>query len=98
MSISVATEDLGETADGSGEAPNPVPILQTPFRSLANYLIRGTLVLSIVSMLLVLAAQSLWMVQSHSKQFEQVVDEIANTAVPLLSVGLWDIELKAVQQ
>lgn len=102
MNISVVTDDPVQPDDGLGSGPAtvsfPLPVRQTPFRPLANYLIRGTLVLSIVSMLLMLAAQSLWMVQSNSRQFEQVVDEIANTAVPLLSVGLWDIELKAVQQ
>ncbi len=46
----------------------------------------------------VFAVQTLLMVQQHSKQFEQVVDEIAHTSIPLLSVSLWDIELKTVQQ
>ena len=105
MSITVATEEADQVVgEGAQTAASPAPGLspgstrKTVFRPLANYLIRGTLGLSIVCMLLVLAGQSLWMVQSYSKQFEQVVDEIANTAVPLLSVSLWDIELKTVQQ
>ena len=100
MSFSPVTDDPDQATGGAGPAlsANSLALQQTTFRPLANYLIRGTLVFSIVSMLLVLSAQSLWMVQSNSKQFEQVVDEIASTAVPLLSVGLWDIELKAVQQ
>lgn len=69
-----------------------------PFRPIANYLIRGTVVLAMVCMAGVFAVQSLLMVQQHSRQYQMVVDEIARTSVPLLSVGLWDIELKAVQQ
>jgi two-component system, cell cycle response regulator len=69
-----------------------------PFRSIASSLIRGTVVLATALLLVVLGAQSWLLVRNHSAQFQMVVDDIAATAVPLLSVGLWDIELQAVQQ
>ncbi len=81
-------------------APSPAPMaaIALPFRPISNYLIRGTLVLAIVCMIGMFAVQTLFMVKQHSKQFELVVDEIAHTSIPLLSVSLWDIELKTVQQ
>ena len=67
------------------------------FRPIATNLIQSTVILAIVCMIGVFIAQSLLMVQRHSRQFQQVVDEIARNSVPLLSISLWDTELKTVQ-
>ena len=69
-----------------------------PFVPIANFLIRRTLVLALVCMLGVFLVQSALMVRQNRVQFAQIVDEIASISVPLLSVSLWDIELKTVQQ
>jgi two-component system, cell cycle response regulator len=78
--------------DSPPAAPPP-----PPFRPIASNLIQGTVILAIVCMVGVFVVQSLLMVQQHSKQYQLVVDEIARNSVPLLSVSLWDIELKTVQ-
>lgn len=74
------------------------PVQKPPFVPIANFLIRRTLVLALVCMLGVFSIQSVLMVQQNRAQFANVVDEIASISVPLLSVSLWDIELKTVQQ
>ncbi len=76
---------------------SPPPAAAPPFRPIASNLIQGTVILAIVCMVGVFVVQTLLMVQQHSKQYQQVVDEIAHNSVPLLSVSLWDIELKTVQ-
>ncbi|MEN9538197.1 MAG: hypothetical protein RLZZ126_432 [Pseudomonadota bacterium] len=68
------------------------------FVPLTTTLMRGTLLLALFCAAAVLAVQTWFIVQRHSRQFEIVVDEIATSAVPLLSMGLRDIELKTVQQ
>ena len=74
------------------------PVPKPPFVPIANFLIRRTLVLAVVCMLGVFLVQSALMVRQNRAQFAQIVDEIARISVPLLSVSLWDIELKTVQQ
>jgi two-component system cell cycle response regulator len=69
-----------------------------PFRSLAGHLIRSTLGLALCCMAIVFIVQVGVVVQHHRAQFQRVVDEIAKTSAPLLSVSLWDIELNTVQQ
>ncbi|MDR7378377.1 diguanylate cyclase (GGDEF)-like protein [Rhodoferax ferrireducens] len=69
-----------------------------PFRSLAGHLIRRTLGLALCCMVAVFVVQVGIMLQHQRKEFERLADEIAKTSVPLLSVSLWDIELRAVQQ
>jgi len=69
-----------------------------PFRSLAGHLIRSTLGLALCCMLAVFLVQVGLMLQHHEAQFEHLVDEVAKTSAPLLSVSLWDIEPQAVQQ
>ena len=66
------------------------------YRPLANYLIRATLILSIICMAGVFAVQSVLMISQGSRHFQQEVDDIARTSVPLLSVSLWDVEPKTV--
>lgn len=75
----------------------PLALPATPFRPIASHLIQGTVILAMVCMVGVFIVQSLLMVQQHSKQYQQVVDEIAHNSVPLLAISLWDIELKTVQ-
>lgn len=69
-----------------------------PFRSLAGHLIRSTLGLALCCMLAVFVVQVGLMLQHHKVQFQHLVDEVAKTSAPLLSVSLWDIEPQAVQQ
>ena len=66
------------------------------YRPLANYLIRATLILSIICMIGVFAVQAVLMISQGSRHFQQEVDDIARTSVPLLSVSLWDVETKTV--
>ncbi|WP_394790594.1 diguanylate cyclase [Rhodoferax sp.] len=69
-----------------------------PFRSLAGHLIRNTLGLSLCCMVAVFVVQAAIMLQHHRAEFGHLADEVAKTSVPLLSVSLWDIEPRAVQQ
>lgn len=69
-----------------------------PFRSLAGHLIRRTLGLALCCMAAVFVVQAGIMLQHHRKEFDRLAGEIAKTSVPLLSVSLWDIEPRAVQQ
>ena len=68
-----------------------------PFRPLASYLIRRTVLLAAVCLFGVLAFHSLVRFQQQQERFAQVIDDIAQTSVPLLSVSLWDIEPAALQ-
>ncbi len=69
-----------------------------PFRPIASYLIQRTLVLALLCMTGMLAVQSILITQKSRAQFNQAVEEIGRISVPLLTVSLWDIELKTVQQ
>ncbi len=78
------------------DSPAQSPPAQ-PFRPIASNLIQSTVILAVVCMIGLFVAQSLLMVQRHSRQFQQEVDEIARNSVPILSISLWDTELKTVQ-
>ena len=68
-----------------------------PFRSIASVLIQRTIVLAVLCMVAVFLVQS-WLLRSeHQRQFEAVMNDVANTSVPVLAAALWDIETQAVQ-
>ena len=68
-----------------------------PFRSIASVLIQRTIVLAVLCMVVVFLVQS-WLLRSeHQRQFEAVMNDVANTSVPVLAAALWDIETQAVQ-
>jgi two-component system, cell cycle response regulator len=68
------------------------------FRPLAAHLVRRTVWLGVVCMVAVLAVQSVLKYRQQEVRFANLVEEVAQTSVPLLSVSLWDIETRAVQQ
>jgi len=68
------------------------------FRPLAGYLIRRIVVLALLCMVVVLTVQVWSLMSRHEQRFEQLVQDIGHTNVPLLAVGLWDIEPVAVQR
>ncbi|HSV53935.1 MAG TPA: diguanylate cyclase [Burkholderiaceae bacterium] len=68
-----------------------------PFRPLASVLIQRTVVLGVLCMLVVLSVQAVVRFHEQHERFAQLVNDIAQTSVPLLSVSLWDIEPKAIQ-
>lgn len=68
-----------------------------PFRPLAGFLIRRTVMLGVLCMMVVLGVQAVVKFHKQQDRFAQLIDDIAQTSVPLLSVSLWDIEPKAVQ-
>lgn len=67
------------------------------FRPLAAHLVRRTVWLGLACMVAVLAVQSLIKYRQQEARFAKLVDDVAQTSVPLLSVSLWDIEPKTVQ-
>ena len=68
------------------------------FRPLAGYLIRRIVVLALLCMMAVLLLQVWGLLRQHERRFEQLVQDVGHTNVPLLAVGLWDIEPAAVQR
>lgn len=71
---------------------------QANFRPLAGYLIRRIVALALLCMVVVLVVQVWSLMKRHEARFEQLVQDIGHTNVPLLAVGLWDIEPVAVQR
>lgn len=69
-----------------------------PFRPLARFLIRRIVVLSLLCMAAVSLLQVWGLVRQNGQRLEQLVQDIGRTNVPLLAVGLWDIEPAAVQR
>src|SRR5688572_15128166 len=68
-----------------------------PFRPMASFLIWRTVLLGVLCMLLVLGVQAVARFHKQQDRFAMLINDIAQTSVPLLSVSLWDIEPKAVQ-
>lgn len=68
------------------------------FRPLAGYLIRRIVVLALLCMVVVQLLQTWSLMQRHERRFDQLVQDVGHTNVPLLAVGLWDIEPAAVQR
>ncbi len=68
------------------------------FRPLSGYLIRRIVALALLCMTVALVLQIGWQVRQHEQRFEQLVQDVGHTNVPLLAVGLWDIESAAVQR
>jgi diguanylate cyclase (GGDEF)-like protein len=64
---------------------------------MASFLIRRTVLLGVLCMLLVLAVQAIVRFHKQQDRFAELIEDIAQTSVPLLSVSLWDIEPKAIQ-
>ena len=73
--------------------------MPTPaFRPIAATLIRSIFVWASVCALLIGLGQSAFSYLHVQDEFEQELREIADANVPLLSVGLWDIEPDALQR
>lgn len=68
-----------------------------PFRPLAVYLIRRTIVLALLCMTTVVAFHAVLRFMQHQESFGKLVDDIGRTSVPLLAVSLWDIEPGALR-
>lgn len=68
------------------------------FSPLAGYLIRRIVLLALLCMALVLAAQTWSLLRQHEKRFAGQVDNIARTSLPQLAGALWDIELAPLQR
>lgn len=73
--------------------------MATPrFRSLASSLVRRTVLVAMVCALLAAAVQATFAVREERAAFDRALHNIAQTNVPLLSVGLWDIEPEAIRR
>ncbi len=59
---------------------------------------RSTVGLALLCMVAMFAVQTAILLHQQHTVLDSLSDEIASTNLPLLSVGLWDIELQAVQQ
>lgn len=68
------------------------------FRPIAATLIRSIFVWATVCALLIGIGQAVFSYLHVQQDFEQELREIADSNVPLLSVGLWDIEPEALQR
>lgn len=68
------------------------------FRPLRQRLLRRLFWLALCCGGLAISGQ-IWLVyQQETREFEAGVDEIGRTHLPLLAVGLWDVEIDALQQ
>jgi signal transduction histidine kinase/CheY-like chemotaxis protein len=68
-----------------------------PFRSIAQVLIRRILALALVILVLALCFQALWAQQENKQHFKELMQKVADTNVPMMSLALWDIEPQTVQ-
>lgn len=68
------------------------------FRPLRQRLLRRLFWLALCCGSLAICGQTWLVYQQETERFEASVDEIGRTHLPLLAVGLWDIEVEALQQ
>jgi diguanylate cyclase (GGDEF)-like protein/PAS domain S-box-containing protein len=71
---------------------------QRPFRSLARFLIGRIIAIALGGLILMGSVYAWLEFQAGKAAFNTTIQDIAAASVPLLSVGLWDIELGAVKQ
>jgi diguanylate cyclase (GGDEF)-like protein len=68
------------------------------FRSLASSLVRRTVLVAMVCAVMAAAVQASFAIREERAAFERALHNIAQTNVPLLTVGLWDIEPEAIRR
>jgi signal transduction histidine kinase/CheY-like chemotaxis protein len=68
-----------------------------PFRSIAQVLIRRIWALALVILFLALGFQAWWAQIQNKQHFTELIQEVADTNVPMMSLALWDIEPQALR-
>lgn len=68
------------------------------FRPLRLRLLRSLLWLALLCGGLAICGQTWLVYQQESARFEASVEDIGRTHLPLLAVGLWDLEIEALEQ
>jgi diguanylate cyclase (GGDEF)-like protein len=81
-----------------GIVPKPEEKAGLPFRSLGRSLVRRTIGVALLCAVLAAGIQVVVTGADERKNFERELQAIAATNVPLLSVGLWDIEPEAIRR
>lgn len=71
---------------------------RTGFKSLRSRLLRRLLWLGLLCSSVAIAAQAWLVYEQERARFNDYVDEIGRMHLPLLAVGLWDIEVEALTQ
>lgn len=70
---------------------------ELPFRSIAAQLIRRLVLLTLLGLVLLLGLQAWLLQRQQAERLGGLLEEVAGASVPLLAIGLWDIEPAAVR-
>ena len=68
-----------------------------PFRSIVQVLIGRIFVLAMVVLLIALGLQAWWAKAQNEQHFQELMQEVSDTNVPMMALALWDIEPDALR-
>ncbi len=68
-----------------------------PFRSIVQVLIGRIFVLAVVVLLIALGLQAWWAQAQNEQHFQELIQEVSDTNVPMMALALWDIEPDALR-
>lgn len=84
--------------DSSNFSSNREQDLQMrPFRSIVQVLIGRIFVLALALLLIALAMQAWWAQAQNEQHFQELMQEVSDTNVPMMALALWDIEPNAIR-